>query len=573
MEQNIFFSALSTSLLTSVGQGFIVYAFVKILLRAAPYMSAENRFRFLYSAMLLILAGFITSLIRSYGAEAATAQSFASQLSGISQYPVEPATNVAFYQNTDYTKWIAGLYFTGILVQASIILAGLYQLRLFRAKSKLWTDKVWEERLQILCKRLNIEKEVKLHLAERVFSPFTAGFIKPMIIFPIAMLNRLSPEQVEAILLHELGHIKRNDYILNIFHKIVETILFFNPFMWLLSKAIRQEREFACDDLVMEFTKDTNQYARALLHIAENNLKNCSFGIAASGDSKFNLFTRIKRLKNMKTPHNNPKAGLLALLSIAAAFVSLACIIPTETNVPQADKKTISKEVSPVSFAYAVQSEQPKSKALKPLPKLKVTLKALPPLSADTDTNHVNQYFKSAEWKKQMEDIRLHVAEMKKQFDSPEWKKQIAEMKLNSEEMKKHFDSPEWKKQMQDIKVHSEEMKKHFESPEWKKQIADMKVNAEQMKSHALAMQKEFDSPEWKKKIEEMKTHSLEMKKQFDSPEWKKKIEDMKINSEEMRKKIESPEWKKQIEEIKKMAQEMKLEAEKAEKKPITPKN
>ncbi|MEJ7693592.1 M56 family metallopeptidase, partial [Daejeonella sp.] len=284
MEQNIFFSALSTSLLTSIGQGFIVYAFVKILLWSAPAMSAENRFKFLYSAMLLILAGFITSLVRSYSTEAASAEILATNISDISPYPGHQTIEVTFYQSTNYAKWIAGLYFTGIFIQGSIILAGLYHLQVFRKKSKLWSDKIWEERLQVLCKKLNINKSVKLHLAERVFSPFTAGFIKPMIIFPIAMLNRLSPEQVEAILLHELGHIKRNDYILNILHKIIETILFFNPFMWLLSRAIRREREFACDDLVMEYTKDTNQYARALLHIAESNLKNYSFGIAASGE-------------------------------------------------------------------------------------------------------------------------------------------------------------------------------------------------------------------------------------------------------------------------------------------------
>ncbi len=567
MEQNIFFSALSTSLLTSVGQGFIMYVLVHILLRLSPKMSSANRFRFLYAAMFLILAGFVTSLIRSYAAEAASTGMLVSQISKLPQYSAE-TFYASFYYKTNYSKWIAALYFTGILVQASIILAGLYQLRVFRRKSKLWTDKIWEERLLILCKKLNISEGVQLHLAERVFSPFTAGFIKPIIIFPIAMLNRLSPEQVEAILLHELGHIKRNDYILNILHKIIETILFFNPFVWLLSSAIRREREFACDDLVIKYTSNTNQYARALLHIAESNLKNCSFGIAASGENRFNLYTRIKRLKNMKNQQNNPKSGLLALLSIAAAFVSLACIIPTETSIPQADKKPIVKKVQSVPVNYTGKAEAPVIKPSQVQAKLKTFLKELPSLSADTDTNHVNEYFKSAEWKKQMEGIQMHVSEMKKHFESPEWKKQIQDMKVNGEEMKKHFNSPEWKKHMQGMKAHGDEMKKHFESAEWKKQMENMKSNAEEMKSHTLAMQKEFDSPEWKKKIEEMKTYSLEMKKQFESPEWKKQMADIKINSEELRKTFDSPEWKKQMSEIKKMAEEMKLEAQRADKKP-----
>lgn len=573
MEQNIFFSALSTSLLTSIVQGLMVYVVVQILLRSAPSMSSENRFKFLYAGMLLILAGFVFSLVENYSAEVNTVQMFNSKLIVLSNLSVVEASNYSPAYPINFTKWIAGLYFTGVTVQAGLILAGFYQLQLFRAKNQVWNDTVWEKRMQILSKKLNIKKNVSLELAERVFSPFTAGFFKPVIIFPIAMLNRLSPEQVEAILLHELGHIKRNDYLFNILHKIIETLLFFNPFIWLLSKAIRREREFACDDLVMEYTTDTKQYARALLHIAESNLNHCAFGLAASGNDKYALLTRIKRLKNMKTHQNNPKSGLLALLSIAAAFVSLACIIPDETTIPQSSKNSTIKKIQIVYHAAGKEGTKMDQKPLNSIKNLKASLRDLPANYADTDTNQAKEYFKSAEWKKQMEDIRSHVAEMKKHFDSPEWKKHIADMKVNSEEMKKQFDSPEWKKQMQDIKIHSDEMKKHFDSPEWKKQMADLKINAEQMKSHALAMQKEFDSPEWKQKIEEMKTKSLEMKKQFDSPEWKKKIAEMKVSSEELKKQFESPEWKKQIEEIKKLGLEMKLEAEKLDKKPVKPIN
>lgn len=92
-----------------------------------------------------------------------------------------------------------------------------------------------------------------LFLSEKMLIPFTAGFIKPMILFPVALLNRLSEEQVEAILLHEMAHIKRHDYLFNILQRIMEIVLFFNPMIWLLAKDIRREREFCCDDLVIDY--------------------------------------------------------------------------------------------------------------------------------------------------------------------------------------------------------------------------------------------------------------------------------------------------------------------------------
>src|SRR6476620_2273767 len=111
MEQNAFFSALSTSILNSVGQGFVVYVFVRILLKSAPAMSAENKFRFLYYAMVLILAGFITSLVGTYNAELVSNGVLTSDLSAVTDYSRQQIPEPSFFQNINYAKWIAGLYF------------------------------------------------------------------------------------------------------------------------------------------------------------------------------------------------------------------------------------------------------------------------------------------------------------------------------------------------------------------------------------------------------------------------------------------------------------------------------
>jgi len=132
-------------------------------------------------------------------------------------------------------------------------------------------------------------KKVSLYFSEHVQIPLTIGYFKPIIIFPIALINNLDTEQVEAILMHELAHIKRHDYLLNILQCIMETILCFNPFVWLISKIIRQEREYCCDDMVMEEEYNNFTYSKALFIIAQQNNQNYALAMA-SANQKSTLY-------------------------------------------------------------------------------------------------------------------------------------------------------------------------------------------------------------------------------------------------------------------------------------------
>ena len=100
-------------------------------------------------------------------------------------------------------------------------------------------------------RRFSIAKKVSVWVSNKVQSPLTIGFWKPVILLPVALFNQLTPSQLEAVITHELYHIKRNDYLLNIFLTFSEVMLFFNPFARLLSSIIRKERENSCDDMVV----------------------------------------------------------------------------------------------------------------------------------------------------------------------------------------------------------------------------------------------------------------------------------------------------------------------------------
>ena len=524
MELTTLFSALSEVILYSIFQGFFVYAFVKFILKVFPELPSSERYKILYTGMIWIFASFIISFSNVYltGLEELE--------SNVQMQAFEHKTFLATAFKADsllpgFSTWIAVLYFAGLLIQFAMLLFGLFRVNSIRKKSLKKVDYRWQSQLNILSKKLKLDKKVTISLFNNTLVPCTLGFLKPIILFPVAIINNLSPMEVEAILLHELAHIRRNDYLFNIIQRMMEMILFFNPVIWFIGKEIRREREYCCDDLVLQNTSNPIIYAKALLQIAENKSNNLRLSLAASGAGKYTLFNRIKRLTNMKTMNSNPKPHLFTTLTVIAVCLSLAWIIPAEQVIKhQKNNRRAISQFKPdtVRFELPAVPNAAEAPPIAPVPSIqsKPDL-ALAPLAPKVPKVPLMS----------IPSVNPFVPEPNAIPFPPDTNK--LKMKLNS---------PEWKKHIEEMKSHAEEMKKHFESPEWKKQIADMKANAEQMKFQTLAMQKEFNSPEWKKKIEDMKNHSLEMKKQFDSPEWKKQIEEMKLNSEQIRKQFESPE-------------------------------
>ena len=115
---------------------------------------------------------------------------------------------------------------------------------------------------------LKIRTKVRLLISESIKGPALYGFFKPVIVVPTGMFFNLSNEQVESILMHELIHVKRFDFLVNLLQTLVEILFFFNPFVWLLSQQIRTEREKYCDDLVIKSGSSPAVYAKALLNLS-----------------------------------------------------------------------------------------------------------------------------------------------------------------------------------------------------------------------------------------------------------------------------------------------------------------
>lgn len=175
--------------------------------------------------------------------------------------------------------------------------------------------------------QLGITKKVFVYLSDLVTSPVTVGYLKPIVLLPVAALSNLSTQQVEAILLHELSHIRRYDYLVNFLVSIISTFLYFNPFVKQFIRAIEEERENCCDQLVLQYGYDKVGYASALLTLEKLSVTRHALALGAAG--KNYLLNRIEKIVGMEQKRGFKKsqfAGLLAALFCIVVFNSILII-------------------------------------------------------------------------------------------------------------------------------------------------------------------------------------------------------------------------------------------------------
>jgi hypothetical protein len=169
------------------------------------------------------------------------------------------------------------------------------------------------------------QRRVRLLVSPRVDAPAVLGWLRPVILAPVAALSGLSPDHIEALLAHELAHIRRNDYLINLLQSVVETLLFYHPAVWWISRQIRTERELCCDDLAVALTTDVLTYAQALAELEAGRPSRLRTAVAGTDGS---LSRRIARLLEPTTMHHKlPRpAAAWALSALLAAGITLLAL-------------------------------------------------------------------------------------------------------------------------------------------------------------------------------------------------------------------------------------------------------
>ena len=186
--------------------------------------------------------------------------------------------------------------------------------------------------------QFGIQRKVTLWLSTTIHTPITFGFFRPVIVLPVALVNQLSLQQAETLILHELTHIRTNDYLLNWFLIIAENIFFFNPFILAFGKTIRLEREKNCDLSVLAFSYSPALYAETLLHTERLRQMVPAFSLAAVHHKK-QLLNRIRFFSSagfIKQPRRLKLALPLIILFMLVFIGSATLTGPHKTNAPSA---------------------------------------------------------------------------------------------------------------------------------------------------------------------------------------------------------------------------------------------
>jgi len=255
--------------------------------------------------------------------------------------------------------YIVAAWLLGVLTLSVWHLGGWAHLQRLKRRIVKKADAALIETLSALAAKLKVARPVQLAESALVQIPAVVGWLRPVILLPAAAVTGLTTEQLEALLAHELAHIRRCDYLVNMLQTVVEILGFYHPAVWWISHKIRDERENCCDDLAVNVCGDKMRYARALAEMERIRSSQPEFALAANGG---NLFTRICRLIGKGSA---PKPRFNWAAALIAALLILALAIPTTL--------AISRRRSTGADDNAAAARAPDANNIPPAPPVLVT--------------------------------------------------------------------------------------------------------------------------------------------------------------------------------------------------------
>jgi bla regulator protein blaR1 len=275
---------------------------------------------------------------------------------------------------------IVTIWFFLFLIKCSQLTASFHYLQRIRHRNNQEVSAVWMERLRELAQKTGIKSTIIFLESELIKIPAVIGHLKPVLLVPAGLLCKLPTEQVEAILLHELAHIGRRDFLVNLLQSVVETFFFFNPAITWISSLIREEREACCDDLVIAHISQKTNYLQALVSFQELQPYPNASALALTGNKHY-LLTRVKRMLTSENKKLNLMEKTVLILSIVG-ITAFGFITKTKDNPAPAG---VAKSKIPKPITVATKAFVPIITRKKPVPKQKkLTVLSLPKQTIDT---------------------------------------------------------------------------------------------------------------------------------------------------------------------------------------------
>lgn len=341
-----FLSALGYSVLNSFWQTGLLWLLIIALSKYKPHLTPAVLSNLSFAALVTGFVAFITTLLVYFYA------------------PQASLALPGFLARTGFSEILtitsAGLYLLLLIIPGFKLFTGFNEVRNLKTKELSRPPSRYKIFMLDMASYLGIKKKVRLFTSALAETPLTIGFLKPVILLPVAVINNLTPGQVETIILHELAHIKKHDYVLNLIGCIISTVLYFNPFAKALMSIYKVEREKTADGSVLQFEYDSHLFANTLLHVAQSaKADNGLLTMKAAGENQ-HLYHRIQWMVGIR---QRPLPGYKKVFALAA-FMSLFLLINPASRIqksPQPVASLTNANISPIftlSYDHAI-SVQP----------------------------------------------------------------------------------------------------------------------------------------------------------------------------------------------------------------------
>ncbi len=337
--------AIGWTIFHSVWQGVFISIILGISILAINNKNSRFRYALGVTSLFIMLASAAITFINVYKPAAGFIQpgetNFMINGQNLTSYlnPADMPQNVLSLDSmfgkiqkyfSSHLSLIATVWFAGLMILSLRFFGGLIYIRRLRNNGLNSIDEQLLNTFEFLLKKMKLNRSVKIFYSALVKIPTAIGYLKPVILLPLSFASGLTQNQIEAVLAHEIAHIKRNDFIVNIIQTIAEIIFFYHPAAWLISSFIRKERENCCDDYAIGICGNSVEYSKALLAIQQTNEQTTSFVLAAVGNDN-NLFRRIKRM-NDKRENQNAYGIKFAAFAILAVFVGVVSLYSESSN-------------------------------------------------------------------------------------------------------------------------------------------------------------------------------------------------------------------------------------------------
>ncbi|HKS22364.1 MAG TPA: M56 family metallopeptidase [Thermoanaerobaculia bacterium] len=338
--------AIGWALVHLVWQGVVVAGILAAALALLEKKSAHVRYLVSCAAMLVLLGLATATAIRAYDGDRGDALVPVTAQTTVVTADTAPSTDAPtlLAQTRAHLPKIVLFWIVGVAALSIRLTGGWMRAQRMAKRNAIVATPDWQRAVARLSSAIGLRRTVRLLHSAAVEVPTVFGWLRPVILLPMT-LSGLSPEQIEMILAHELAHIRRHDFLVNLMQSVVETLLFYHPAVWWISARIRIEREHCCDDAAIAVGGNALQYARALTRLEELRGDPTQLALGANGGS---LLMRIKRVAGI--PGEGPSrwvAGAALLTVVAVLLIAPSLPLLAHDQAPPAPAAPPAPQIAP----------------------------------------------------------------------------------------------------------------------------------------------------------------------------------------------------------------------------------